>query len=86
MTDTNRILANIRAFLKEELKLELSLEKTLVTRPKREIALFLGTQVRISNHTYFSTGKHGQRHRAVSQLILTAPLDRIYKKLEQAGF
>lgn len=66
--------------------LDLSQEKTLVTTPNKEIALFLGTQVRISNHTYFHKGKNGQRMRSVSQLILTAPLERIYKKLEAAGF
>ena len=84
--ETVEILNRIRVFLKEELKLDLSQEKTIVTRPNRELALFLGTQIRISNHTYFSSGKNGQRLRAVSQLILTAPLDRIYKKLEAAGF
>jgi len=68
------------------LKLDLSTEKTLVTNPKSETALFLGTQIGISNHTYFHRGPHGQKLRAVSQLIMTAPLDRIYKKLEAAGF
>jgi hypothetical protein len=76
----------IRKFLKDELNLDLSQEKTLLTRPRKEKALFLGTQVRISKHVYINKGKNGQRQKAVSQLIITAPLDRIYKKLEEAGF
>ena len=85
-TETIGILKSIREYLKETLKLDLSLEKTLVTNPRSESALFLGTQIKISQHTYFHRGKNGHRLRAVSQLIMCAPLDRIYKKLESAGF
>lgn len=85
-TETFAILTLIRDYLKTRLKLDLSEEKSLVTRPTEDKALFLGTHISISSHTYFSRGVHGQRRRSVSQLILTAPLDRIYKKLESAGF
>ena len=85
-SDTHWILNLIRDHLKTNLKLDLSQEKTLVTRPTEVKALFLGTEISISNHTYFSRGARGQKIRSVSQLIMTAPLDRIYKKLEAAGF
>lgn len=68
------------------MKLNLSQEKTLITRPTQDKALFLGTEISISNHSYFNRGARGQRIKSVSQLIMTAPLDRIYKKLESAGF
>lgn len=85
-TETVSTLKLIRGFLKDKLMLDLSPDKTLVTRPNKETALFLGTQIRISNHTYFNRGKNGQRIKSVSQLILTAPLERVYNKLETAGF
>lgn len=85
-TETIEVLKSIRGFLKDNLNLELSQEKTLITNPRTDLAVFLGTQIRISHHTYFHKGKNGQNLRAVSQLIMTAPLDRIYKKLESAGF
>jgi hypothetical protein len=79
-------LRTIKEYLKEHLKLDLSEEKTLVTRPQQDKALFLGTHISISNHVYFNKGTHGQRKKSISQLVMTAPLDRIYKKLESAGF
>lgn len=85
-SETVKTLKSIREYLKETLKLDLSLEKTLVTNPRTDSALFLGTQIKISNHTYFNRGKNGQRLRSVSQLVMIAPLERIYKKLESAGF
>lgn len=85
-TETQDILDRIKEFLKVHLKLNLSEEKTLITRPQKEKALFLGTHISISDHTYFHRGAHGQRKKAVSQIIMTAPMDRIYKKLESAGF
>lgn len=80
------ILVEIRVFLQEELKLNLSVEKTKITNPNKEYALFLGTMIGISGHTYFSRKVHGQKSRAVSQIRMVAPMDRIYRKLNQAGF
>lgn len=80
------ILDQIRVFLKDKLALDLSTEKTLITDPRKRAALFLGTQIKISNHSYFYKGKNGIIRRATSQLVFTAPLTRIYKKLEEAGF
>jgi hypothetical protein len=62
------------------------LEKTHITNPKINPATFLGTEVSISSHVYFTKGKQGQKHRAVSQIRLMAPMHRIYKKLSEAGF
>lgn len=85
-TETMDVLDSIKEYLKDTLKLELSLDKTLITDPKSNSALFLGTQIKISNHTYFHRGRNGQKIRSVSQLVMTAPLDRIYRKLDSAGF
>jgi hypothetical protein len=79
------VLEEIRIFLKQELKLELSLTKTLITRPSTKPALFLGTEISISNHTYFFKGKHGQSLRAVGQIIMNAPIEKIYRKLRITG-
>lgn len=60
--------------------------KTLITRPRVESALFLGTLISMSDHENHNKMEHGQTHKAVSQIVLSAPLDRIYKKLSEAGF
>lgn len=84
--ETLGILHSIRIFLKDNLKLDLSETKTLITDPRRSPALFLGTQISISDHVKFNSGAHGQGRKAVSQIVLSAPLDRIYKKLSEAKF
>ena len=86
--------------LGDTLKLNLSVEKSKITNPRKESALFLGTLINISNHVYSALGKNHQRLapkgagpsylydrlRVVSQLRLLAPLDRINKKLIAASF
>lgn len=86
LTETRSVLEEIRRELKQELNLDLSLTKTLVTRPRTKPALFLGTEISISDHTYFHKGKHGQPLRAVSQIVLNAPIEQIHRKLKIAGF
>lgn len=81
--DAVQLLYDVKDFLKQELELDLSLEKTKITDP--ESALFLGTEISISNHVYSTKGKHGQHLRVPSQIRLIAPLNRIYKKLSAAG-
>lgn len=85
-TETTEILHRVKDFLKDNLKLELSETKTLITNPREEPALFLGTLIKISEHVTQHPGAHGQGRRAVSQVVLLAPLDRIYKKLSEAKF
>lgn len=72
--------------LETDLKLELSVEKTKLTNPRTEPALFLGTLIHISKHISSARGKFNQRIKVVSQLRMLAPMDRIYKKLVNAGF
>jgi hypothetical protein len=81
-----RLLHDVKAFLKQDLKLELSLEKTKITDPRTEPALFLGTEIAKSHHVYSHKGERGQHLRAPSQIRMLAPLRRVYKKLIDAGF
>jgi group II intron reverse transcriptase/maturase len=85
-SDAVNMLQSIRMMLKDSLKLDLSVEKSKITNPRVEPALFLGTQISISNYVGSTIGKNHQRLRVVSQLRMLAPLDRIYKKLTINGF
>jgi DNA-directed RNA polymerase subunit M/transcription elongation factor TFIIS len=80
------ILETIKNFLKDRLKLTLSETKTSITNPRTGSALFLGTKIRISEHTYYSRKAHGVKTRSASQIRMLAPMDRIFKKLTTAGF
>lgn len=85
-SDAVNILQSIRTMLGDTLKLDLSIEKSKLTNPRVEPALFLGTLISISSHVSSTTGKNHQRLRVASQLRMLAPMDRIYKKLTIAGF
>lgn len=84
--DVVRLSEEVKNFLEHDLKLELSLEKTQITVPREEPALFLGTKISISSHTYSRKGRRGQHLRSVSQIRMLAPIHRIYKKLRTVGF
>ena len=84
--DAVNLMHDIRGFLKETLKLELSLEKTKITNPHRESALFLGTEITHSCAKPFTKGKSGEALRTTGQIRLLAPKLRIYKKLAAANF
>jgi hypothetical protein len=84
--ETEQILVEVKTFLYSKLKLILSLEKTYITRPTKKAVLFLGTSIKISNHTYYNRGSNGMKKNAASQIIMLAPLKRIYKKLSSSGF
>ena len=79
------ILDRIRIYLKEELKLNLSEEKTLITNANKEKALFLGTQIYRSRHQSFSRSLKFTK-RLGREIRLMAPIERITKKLKEAGF
>lgn len=83
--DCLNILAKIKKFLLEELKLELSEEKTKITNIKNVAASFLSISIRRFNHTQFRRVK-GRLTRVTDSLRLTAPLDKIVKKLQTSGF
>lgn len=85
-TDATQILENIKDKLEADLKLNLSVEKSKITNPRKETALFLGTYIKFSHHIYHMKGKHHQTIRVPGQLRLIAPLDKIYKKLTNTGF
>jgi hypothetical protein len=51
-----------------------------------DYVLFLETLISISSHTGSSMGSIHQRLRAVGQLRLLAPIERIQKKLVAANF
>ena len=84
--DTQQVLDKINIFLKNELGLNLSLEKTLITNARSERALFLGTSLGRSHHTSFSLGRSGHSKRNIQEIRLEAPLIRINRKLTEAGF
>lgn len=85
-SDAVDMLQSIRTMLGNSLKLDLSIEKSKITSPRVEPALFLGTLISISSHVGSTKGKNHQRLRVVSQLRMLAPLDRVFNKLVIAGF
>jgi len=85
-SDAVNFLQIIKTMLNESLLLELSMEKSKITNPRLEPALFLGTLIAISKHVSSTKGKNHQRLKVVSQLRMLAPMDRITKKLNTAGF
>jgi hypothetical protein len=62
------------------------MEKSKITNPRKESALFLGTEIRISQHLNYSKGKHHQKLKRPSQIRMIAPMKRIQEKLISAGF
>lgn len=78
-------MEKIRAFLRDELALELSDTKTKVTNAKSEHAEFLSVRIKRSLHeTYSLRGKTLKRN--VKNMRLLAPIDKITKKLYNNGF
>ena len=84
LTDTQSILEKVTIFLKD-LGLTVSPSKTKIINTYKENALFLGTNISHSRVTTYSLHKKGTLQRNSGFLILNAPLDRIYKKLREAG-
>ena len=79
------IKGKIKDFLKNELDLELSETKTKITNSNKEVAEFLSVRIKRSNHVTFSN-KRNVLTRKVRNLRLTAPIDRVTKKLAINGF
>jgi hypothetical protein len=85
----------IQSFLKEELHLELSLEKTHITHAKTEEAFFLGTRLCVgkspNSEAKIGTcqGTQGRRFRkrvTGPQATLRAPVRKLIAKLHLKGF
>jgi hypothetical protein len=79
-------LDKIKFFLKEELNLELSDNKTLITNAKEGKARFLGTDIFRRSHQSFYSGQFGFIKRNGREVRLEAPKQRILKKLTNVGF
>jgi len=86
--DCINILKKIKQFLENELKLELSSEKTLITNTKSETALFLSTRIMRAQHETFRKIKKypGMLIRNNKILRMTAPIDTVTMKLKLNGF
>lgn len=82
---SSEIFAKIKIFCKESLGLIISEEKTKITNAYTDHVLFLGTRIKHAKvYTYSLRKGIVQRNRRA--LILTAPMDRIKKKLKDSGF
>jgi group II intron reverse transcriptase/maturase len=83
--DCIELMSRISVFLKESLSLELSEKKTKITNAKDDHAEFLSVRIKRSAHeTYAIRG--GVLSRNVKNMRLTAPIDRVTKKLANNGF
>jgi group II intron reverse transcriptase/maturase len=84
-TEAKEILVKVTLFLKDK-GLTVSPTKTKITNTYKENALFLGTNISHSKVTTYSLHKKGKLQRNSGFIVLNAPMDRIYKKLKEAGF
>lgn len=75
----------IRVFLKDVLGLELSEKKTKITNANSEHAEFLSVRIKKSNHETYAV-RRGVVSRNVKNMRLTAPIDKVTKKLTNNGF
>ena len=75
----------IKDFLKSVLNLDLSETKTKITNASKEQAEFLSVRIRRSGHETYSLKKNVLT-RNVKNMRLTAPLDKVTKKLTLNGF
>lgn len=84
-SDASEILNKVTLFLKD-LGLTVSPTKTKITNTYKEPALFLGTNIAHSKSTTYSLHKRGTLQRNSGFLVLSTPMNRIMKKLKEAGF
>lgn len=83
--DCTELMLRMKEFLKSELGLDLSKTKTEITNANKEQAEFLSVKIKRSNHETYSLKKNVLT-RNVKNMRLTAPLDKITKKLTLNGF
>jgi len=86
LEDCKTILEQLRVFLRNNLKLTLSENKTLITNARHGRANFLGTRIHCGRHLSlnYSFGTFARRNNR--EIRLEVPLDRIHKKLNDVGF
>ncbi|WTZ46364.1 reverse transcriptase domain-containing protein [Streptomyces sp. NBC_01390] len=75
--EAEQIKQRLAMFLREELKLELSQEKTLITHGRTQAARFLGYEIATQHN---DTKKTGRYRRVNGQIALRVPLDAIKSK------
>jgi hypothetical protein len=78
-------MGKVSIFLKD-LGLTISPTKTKITNTFVDRALFLGTNIAHSKATTYSLHRRGKLQRNSGFLILSAPMNIIYKSLSEAGF
>ncbi len=83
--DCNNILRRAKEFLLDELHLELSENKTLITNANKDKALFLGTEIFRTRHQNLTRIK-GITKRVGKEVRLEIPIERVLKKLKEAKF
>lgn len=80
----------VKTFLQNELKLELSLEKTTIVHLATQKAFYLGTQIRRHSSSYSESlirrVKQKQIRGTNSRILLECPINRIVKRLEEHGY
>lgn len=82
---SSEILTKIKNFCKENLGLTVSEEKTKITNAYADHVFFLGTRIKHAGvYTYSLRKGIVQRNRRA--LLMTAPMDKIKKKLTDSGF
>nr|YP_004927430.1 COB-ai2 protein [Yarrowia galli]CCC29072.1 COB-ai2 protein [Yarrowia galli] len=83
--ETINMLNQITSFC-NDMGLTVSPTKTKVTNMHKDHVTFLGTNIKYNTHTTYSTRKGGHKQRNSGFLVLSAPMDRMYKKLIATGF
>lgn len=83
--ECKNILDKVRTFLLEELKLDLSDEKTKITNSRLERASFLSINIKKFKTLHYRRVK-GRPTRTAEALRMTAPIDKIVGKLKTSGF
>lgn len=85
--DCRKILDKIRKFFKNELLLDISIAKTLITNTGTDFASFLGVKIkRAGNDIYIRRAGGKNIARNAKTLRFVAPIERCLKKLKNAGF
>jgi nicotine oxidoreductase len=91
-TLAQHIKEDVKVFLRDSLKLQLSEEKTCITHAKSEHAQFLGTELNVGNGetakivlTTNGSGKHFKRRATGWETKMHAPLPKLLKRLQDKG-
>lgn len=92
-TLAEQIKQEIKTFLKEQLQLTLSEEKTHITHARTEEALFLGTMLKLGTGAEAKLalqtnmwGKKFKRRSTGWETVMKAPLPKLLKRLSDRGF